>query len=77
MSLIVSITCGLAVLALLFKPLFGTAEGFWECVKFWLRPDILSAFRGEFWDDWWAEMKLFVWLGLGGTTAWSLYAALS
>jgi hypothetical protein len=37
---------------------------FWECVKFWLTPDIISLFRGEWIEDQWAQMKLFVWLAL-------------
>jgi len=36
---------------------------FWESIRFWLTPDILSAFRGEYWDDCWGEMKLVLWFG--------------
>jgi hypothetical protein len=41
---------------------FKDWEDFWESVRFWLTPDILSAIRGEFMDDWWAEMKLGFWM---------------
>ena len=34
---------------------------FVECIRFWLTPDIVSAFHGEWADDWWAEMKLWFW----------------
>ncbi len=43
---------------------FKTWEEFWDCVKFWLTPDIISLFRGEWIEDQWAEMKLFLWIAL-------------
>ncbi len=46
------------------KLFFGDWHGFFECLKFWFTPDILSAFRGDFWEDWWSEFKLFVFVGL-------------
>ncbi len=39
-------------------------EDFWDCVKFWLTPDIISAFRGEWIEDQWAQTKLFLWVAL-------------
>jgi hypothetical protein len=60
---------GFFVAAGLFKPFFQDWSGFRECIKFWLRPDIISLFRGEYDEDRWATLKLFVWfalsLGLG------------
>jgi hypothetical protein len=50
----------------LFKLFFGSKEDFFECLRFWLIPDIVSLFRGEFMDDRWGEFKLFIWLGLSG-----------
>lgn len=44
--------------------IFSTWEEFFECVKFWLTPDIISMFRGEWVEDTWAELKLFAWLAL-------------
>jgi len=41
---------------------FRTWDDFWEAVRFWLTPDILSAFRGEYWEDSWAEIKLGLWV---------------
>jgi len=35
---------------------------FWECLKYWLTPDIISLLRGEWAQDQWAQMKLFLWL---------------
>ncbi len=37
-------------------------EDFWESVRFFLTPDIFSLFNGEYWDDWWGEMKLGLWI---------------
>lgn len=38
----------------------GIAE-FFECIKYWLMPDIISWIRGEGFDDMGAEFKLFIW----------------
>jgi hypothetical protein len=46
---------------LLGKVLFGSWDDFLDAVRFWFTPEILSAFRGEFTDDLWAEFKLWVW----------------
>ena len=42
--------------------LFRDWAGFIECAKFWLTPDIFSAFQGQYWEDQWGEMKLWVWV---------------
>ena len=41
---------------------FKNWAGFWECARFWITPDIISLFRGEYWDDWWASFKLGLWI---------------
>jgi hypothetical protein len=46
--------------------LFRTWSGFWECLRFWITPDIVSMVKGEFSDDFWAEMKIFWWIILCG-----------
>jgi hypothetical protein len=43
---------------------FKDSGDFWECIKFWLTPDIISLFRGEWMEDQWAQMKLFFWVVL-------------
>jgi hypothetical protein len=43
---------------------FGDFSGFFECIRFWLTPDWVSLFRGEYWEDNWAELKLFVFIAL-------------
>ena len=43
---------------------FDDLAGFFECVGFWLTPDWISVLRGEWADDWWGTMKLFVFAAL-------------
>jgi hypothetical protein len=73
----IGIIAGLVVLVLLFKPFFGDMTGFWECVRFWLTPDIISLFRGEWGEDWLAEMKLGLWLACGGGAGFAVYTGLT
>jgi hypothetical protein len=61
----VSVICGILVLWLLFEPIFGDMDGFWECVKFDFIPDIISLFRGQYWEDVKASFKLGIWFFLG------------
>ena len=77
MAEILGVVAGIAALALLFKPFFGDASGFWECLRFWLTPDIFSLFRGEWTEDWWAEMKLGFWLMCGGVVGFGAYAGIT
>lgn len=41
-----------------FRILFKDRDEFVEAIWFWLKPDLWSALRGELMDDWWAEIKL-------------------
>ncbi|RME82662.1 MAG: hypothetical protein D6785_07610 [Planctomycetota bacterium] len=43
----------------LVKIFFGDYSGLANAIRFLLTPQIFSAFKGEFWDDWWEEIKLF------------------
>ena len=45
---------------LLGKVFFGGWEGFLECVRYGITPDIVSLFRGEYWEDKAASWKLFL-----------------
>ena len=49
------------ILARLF---FHSLDDFCDAIYFWVRPDILSLFSGEFWTDHWNEMKLGIWVAL-------------
>lgn len=59
-----AICAGLATAFLLFKPFFNDCEKFGECIRYWLTPDIVSMIRGEWAEDQWASMKLFLYVGL-------------
>lgn len=58
------IAAGGVLAVTLFKPFFRDWSGFWDCIVFWLKPDWISWFQGEGVDDWWAELKLGVWIAL-------------
>lgn len=57
-SIVLSVIAGVGIMVLLFQPLFGDKEGFFDCVKFWITPDIFSLFSGQYFEDRWSEMKL-------------------
>ena len=77
MAEVCGIAAGGVVLALLFKPFFGDWGGFWDCVRFWFTPDIISLFCGEWEEDRWAEMKLGLWLVCGGIVGFAVYSGVS
>lgn len=61
---IISAIIAMSVTAfLLFRVFFETKDEFITCVKFWFTPDIASILRGEYFDDHWAEFKLWLWIG--------------
>lgn len=49
---------------------FKDFEDFGGAIGFLLTPDIFSAFSGEFWEDWWAELKLFLFAAVCGLLVW-------
>jgi hypothetical protein len=75
-SIILGVIAGVGVLVLLFKPFFGDRDGFFDCVKFWIKPDILSLFSGEYIKDRFSELKLGLWILLGAMTGFGVYAGL-
>ncbi|MBN1588664.1 MAG: hypothetical protein JW888_04040 [Pirellulales bacterium] len=77
MSMVCGFIAAFVVLALLFKPLFGDAEGFGECLRFWITPDIFSMVRGEWGEDLLAEIKLGVWLFCGGAAGYAVHAGIA
>lgn len=73
----VGVVAGISVLALLFKLFFGDVNGFWECIRFWFTPDIISLFRGEWHEDYWSELKLGCWIVAGVMSGLAAYTAVS
>ena len=68
-----SILAFVLTLWFMYRVLFGSKEELVECLKFWFTPDVVSMFRGQFWDDHWAEFKLFIWLGSASAIAYGVY----
>ncbi len=40
---------------------FREWDEFVECVRFWITPEIVSAFQGEYYDSFWGKMRLGLW----------------
>jgi hypothetical protein len=66
---------GIGTMVFLFKPFFGCSGGFLECLRYYFTPDVISLFRGQWGEDWWAETKLFVWVACGGVMGLAVYTA--
>ena len=64
-SIILAVIVGIIVLVLLFRPFFGNAQGFFDCITFWFTPDILSLLLGKYFVDSLSQVKLFIWLLCG------------
>ena len=62
MNLILAILASLITAFLLFRVFFETLDELIDCIKFWFTPDIISWLRGQSTEDWWAELKIIVWL---------------
>jgi hypothetical protein len=41
---------------------FGDWDEFLESLQFWITPDVISLFRGEWEEDWWAEIRFWFWI---------------
>ena len=68
-----SAIAGAITLWLMFPVFFDDREEFFEAIKFWLTPDIVSMFKGNYWEGGWAEFKLFVWIACAGGISYGLY----
>jgi len=60
----------------LFRLMFDDSDDFWSSVGFSFRPDLLSLFRGEYWEDRIKSLKFSAFMigviGSGILTYWSL-----
>ena len=45
---------------LIGKVFFKDIEGLLTSIRFLITPDLLSAIRGEFWDDWWESLRFLI-----------------
>ena len=41
---------------------FRDLEGLLTSIRFLITPDLLSAIRGEFWDDWWESLRFVIFI---------------
>jgi len=48
----------------LYRVLFEDLDELWEAIRFFITPDLISAIRGEYVEDLWAELKLGVLVGV-------------
>jgi|GEM_PF-1410364 len=62
MGLIALVILNLPVYFMTGYLFFGNWEGFKESLYYVLRPDLLSLFDGEYWDDHWHTLKFGIWL---------------
>lgn len=44
--------------------LFGGISGLGEAIRFWFVPDLYSYLTNRYFEDKWAELRLFVWVSL-------------
>ena len=71
--MIFAILIGLLTAVLLYFVMFEDWDEFVECVKFCFTPEIISALRGKYWEDVWAETKILLWLGISVMAGVSAY----
>ena len=71
--MIFAVLIALITAAVLYVLLFEDWDEFLECVKFCFTPEIISALRGKYWEDVWAETKILLWLGISVMAGVSTY----
>lgn len=76
MAAVLGVIVGCTVAALLWRLFFEDMDEFKECLRFWITPDVISMFRGEWAEDWWAEVKLGAWMFLSGLAGFGVFHAL-
>ena len=74
--LVILIVVNAPLYYLFWRWIFKCWEGFMECVRFWLTPDIVSMFRGEYGQDWVSELKLGWWIFVSAAAVALEYAAI-
>ena len=71
--MIFAVLIALITAAVLYILLFKDWDEFVECVKFCFTPEIISALRGKYWEDVWAETKILLWLSISVIAGVSAY----
>lgn len=57
----------------LFRPIFGDAGEFRDCLRYSFTPDLISMFRGEWLEDIVKSFKLSLYFGLMGMAGYGAY----
>lgn len=77
MILGIAIACGLCMLALSYWVMFTDYDDFCDCISYAIQPDIYSWYKGELGEDWWAEMRIYLWLAVSSAAGFGVHFALS
>ncbi len=59
------------------KLFYKSKEDFFEAIRFWFTPDIISLFRGELLDDFWEGIKLGFFLTVCSAVVYAQYQIFS
>jgi hypothetical protein len=76
-TLTLAIASGLCVLALSYRIVFSDYDDFCECMSYALQPDIYSWYKGDLGEDWWAEMRIFIWIAVSAAAGYGVHFPLS
>ena len=71
---VILIVVNAPIFFLLGKMFFKDWGDFGEAIVFWLKPDLWSALEGQFWEDWWAEIKLGLFVLICGLVIFAEYS---
>lgn len=73
----IGILGALITATLLFKAFFRDMDDFYDCVRYYLTPDIWNILKGEFHQNFFAEGKIFFWLGLSIASGYGVHQIFS
>jgi len=60
--LVLAATLAVPVSLWLWHRFFDDWDDFLECLRYWFQPDWVSLLRGEWQEDWWATLRLLIYL---------------
>ena len=72
-TIVILAVLNIPIYILIGKVFFGDFAGFLTALKFWFTPDVFSLFKGRYWDDTMAEMKLGVFIFVCGLCVYGEY----
>jgi len=64
MIMLTSVLIGLVTAGVLFRVFFDNVAEFLDCLRLYITPEIISAFRGEWQESSWAYLKVLIYFGL-------------